>query len=103
MRYRRPHSTQTARGTESEIRVPHEHIHPAWDAGTPITSAKLGTSRVTTAPAATKQYSPNVAPQTTVALAPIDAPRLTSVRRYSCLRVTWLRGLMTLVKTMEGP
>ena len=48
-------------------------------AGTPAISAKAGTSRVTTAPAAMKQYSPSVWPQTMVALAPIVAPRFTSV------------------------
>jgi hypothetical protein len=38
-----------------------------------------------------------------VALAPIDAPRRTSVFRYSCLRETWLRGLITFVNTIDGP
>ena len=72
-------------------------------AGTPATSAKAGTSCVTTAPAATKAYSPTVWPQTTVQLAPSVAPRRTTVRRYSCLRVTAERGLSTLVNTMLGP
>ena len=49
-------------------------------AGTPATSAYGGTSFVTTAPAPTKQYAPSVTPQTIVALAPIVAPRRTSVR-----------------------
>jgi hypothetical protein len=31
------------------------------------------------------------------------APRRTSVRRYSLFRETWLRGLMTFVKTIDGP
>ena len=42
-------------------------------------------------------------PQITVALAPMVAPRRTIVGRNSCLRETWLRGLMTLVNTMLGP
>src|SRR5689334_12142995 len=48
-------------------------------------------------------YSPMVEPQTTVALAPMDAPFFTRVLRYSSFRTTSLRGLKTLVKTMEGP
>ncbi len=56
-------------------------------AGTPATSAYGGTSFVTTAPAPTKAYAPSVTPQTIVALAPIEAPRWTSVRLYSsCAR-----------------
>ncbi len=65
--------------------------------------AKAGTSAVTTAPAPMKAYSPRVTPQTTVALAPIVAPRRTTVGRYSCFRETWLRGFNTLVKTQLGP
>ncbi len=72
-------------------------------AGTPTTSAKSGTSRLTTAPAPTKACSPIVVPQTMVQLAPSVAPRFTSVRRYSFLRGTAERGLCTLVKTMLGP
>ena len=72
-------------------------------AGTPTISAKAGTSFATTAPAPTKAYSPSVAPQTIVALAPMDAPRRTSVRRYSFLRDTWLRGFITFVNTIDGP
>src|SRR5437660_12056466 len=48
-------------------------------------------------------YSPRVTPHTIVAFAPMDEPRLTSVGRYSCLRDTWLRGFITLVKTHDGP
>ena len=48
-------------------------------AGVPATSANAGTGLVTTAPAATKQYSPSSLPHTMVALAPIDAPRRTIV------------------------
>ena len=40
----------------------------------------------TVAPAAMKQYSPREFPQTMVALAPMDAPRLTTVSRNSSLR-----------------
>ena len=50
-----------------------------------------------------KAKRPTVWPQMMVALAPRVAPRRTSVWRYSCLRETWLRGLITLVNTMEGP
>src|SRR6185312_8932303 len=84
-------------------RSPHSHIHPTTRAGTPVTSAYAGTECVTTAPAPTNAYSPTSCPQTIVALAPIDAPRLTMVSRYSCLRDTWLRGFSTLVNTIEGP
>jgi hypothetical protein len=48
-------------------------------AGTPATTACAGTSRVTTAPAATKAYAPIVTPQMIVAFAPIVAPRPTAV------------------------
>jgi hypothetical protein len=72
-------------------------------AGTPAIRAKGGTSFVTTAPAAMKQYSPSLLPQTMVALAPIVAPRFTSVGRNSFLRSISARGFMTLVKTQEGP
>src|SRR5207302_5373381 len=68
-----------------------------------MTRAYGFTSRLTTAPAATKAYSPIVVPHTIVQLAPMLAPRFTRVRRYSFLRTIWLRGLMTLVNTMEGP
>ena len=44
-----------------------------------------------------------VAPQTTVALAPMLAPRRTRVRRYSSFRLTWLRGFTTFVNTIDGP
>src|SRR5207245_4524052 len=84
-------------------RAPHWHSQPTRRAGTPTIRANPGTSEVTTAPAPMNAYSPSVTPHTIVALAPMDAPRRTSVRRYSCLRDTWLRGLSTLVKTHEGP
>src|SRR5205085_3029129 len=48
-------------------------------AGTPATIALSGTSRVTTLPAPTIAFSPMVTPHRTVALVPIDAPRLTTV------------------------
>ena len=72
-------------------------------AGTPTIKPYAGTSEVTTAPAPMNAYSPSVTPQMIVALAPIEPPRFTSVRRYSFLRETWLRGFMTLVNTQEGP
>src|SRR2546423_14585708 len=48
-------------------------------------------------------YSSRVTPQTIVALAPMLVPRFTNVCLYSLLRETWLRGLMTLVNTIDGP
>src|SRR6476659_7303920 len=44
-----------------------------------------------------------VVPHTTVLFAPSEAPRRTSVVLYSSLRATWLRGLITLVNTIDGP
>ena len=38
-----------------------------------------------------------------VEFAPRLAPRFTSVGWYSSCRDTWLRGLMTLVNTIDGP
>lgn len=58
---------------------------------------------VTTAPAPIKEYSPISFPQTMVAFAPMEAPRLTRVLLYSCLRTIALRGLITFVNTMDGP
>src|SRR5690606_4397997 len=42
-------------------------------------------------------------PQTIVAFAPMVAPCFTSVCKYSPLRLTELRGLITLVNTIDGP
>src|SRR6478736_5831567 len=50
-----------------------------------------------------KAYSPIVMPQTIVALAPIEAPFFTRVCLYSLFLAIALRGLITLVNTMEGP
>src|SRR5262245_34472631 len=72
-------------------RSPHRHTHPVCRAGTPTTRACAGMSCVTTAPAPTNAYSPIVTPHTIVEFAPKDAPCLTSVRRYSDFRFTWLR------------
>src|SRR5687768_11325326 len=83
--------------------TPHWHIHPICLPGTPTTRANGGTSLVTTLPAPMKLYSPSVTPHTIVAFAPIVAPRRTRVRLYSSFRGTWLRGLMTFVKTIDGP
>src|SRR5687768_17622567 len=63
----------------SGSRSPHWHIHPTRRAGTPTMSAYGSTSLATTAPAPMKLYSPNVTPQTIVALAPMEVPRRTSV------------------------
>ena len=84
-------------------RSPWRLIQPICFAGTPTTSAKAGTSRLTTAPAPTKAYGWTVVPQTMVQLAPSVAPWRTSVRRYSFLRTTAERGLNTFVNTMVGP
>src|SRR5215510_6376510 len=58
---------------------------------------------VTTAPAPTNAYLPISMPHRIVEFAPREAPLRTSVRRYSSRRLTWLRGLTTLVNTIEGP
>jgi hypothetical protein len=50
-----------------------------------------------------KHQAPSVTPHRIVAFAPIVAPWRTKVRRYSCFRDTWLRGLITFVKTIDGP
>jgi hypothetical protein len=58
---------------------------------------------VTTAPAPTSACWPTVTPQTMVALAPMEAPRSTSVGSNACLRSTKARGVRTLVNTADGP
>ncbi len=68
-----------------------------------MTSANSGTSRVTTAPAATKHQRPRVTPGRTVALAPIVAPCFTCVSPNSCFRFTKARGVFTFVKVALGP
>src|ERR1035441_6187622 len=88
---------------EKSSLIPHAHIHPRRRAGFPTIKAYAGTSRVTTAPAPINAYSPIVIPQTIVLFAPIEAPRFTRVCLYSFLRRTWLRGLITLVNTIDGP
>src|SRR5690606_18442661 len=100
--YTVPHDSQ-ALSPESASLSPHRHIQPIRRAGIPTTRANGATSFVTTAPAPTNAYSPSVNPHTTVAFAPIVAPRLTRVRWYSCLRETALRGFSTFVNTMLGP
>jgi hypothetical protein len=72
-------------------------------AGTPVTSANGGTSRVTTAPAATKACAPTATPQTTVAFAPIVAPRPTRVCSKARRRSVPARGVRTFVNTADGP
>ena len=67
-----------------------------------MTSACGGTSLVTVEPAATIEYGPMVTPQTMVALAPIEAPRRTSVGT-TCQSVLKARGVSSLVKAMCGP
>ena len=58
---------------------------------------------VTTAPAPIKEYWPMVIPQSMVALAPIVAFSRTKVGRISFFRGIELLGLITFVKTQEGP
>jgi len=48
-------------------------------AGLPATMVSAGTSRVTTLPAPIMAFSPMVMPQSSTALEPMDAPRLTRV------------------------
>src|SRR5215213_5608687 len=48
-------------------------------------------------------YRPTVVPQTIVELAPTDAPRRTRVFSYIDRRTIWLRGLVMLVNTHDGP
>ena len=84
-------------------RAPALLIHPILLAGVPAIKANAGTSFVTTAPAAIKQYLPKLLPHIIVALAPIDAPFLTIVLRYSSFLAISDRGLLTFVKTQEGP
>ena len=69
----------------------------------PAKRAKGGTSLFTTAPAAINEYSPKLFPHIIVAFAPIDAPFLTIVFLYSSLRIISDLGLLTLVKTHDGP
>ena len=58
---------------------------------------------VTTAPAPINAYSPILFPHTIVAFAPILTPFRTIVLEYSPLLFMALLGLITLVKTIEGP
>lgn len=60
---------------------------PTIFAGFPATKVYAGTSLVTTAPAATMHHSPKVTPHKIVALAPIEAPYLTTVSRRPNLRM----------------
>ncbi len=66
------------RGIEGQP-LPASLIQPTMRAGLPTTRAKSGTSLVTTAPAPTKAKRPMVWPQTTVQLAPSEAPTRTIV------------------------
>src|SRR5437763_16050548 len=100
--YRVPQTLHES-GFLSGNRSPHRHIQPTRRAGTPTISAYAATSFVTTLPAPMNAYSSRVMPQTIVALAPIVAPRRTSVRLYSFFLEMCARGLTTLVKTIDGP
>src|SRR5213076_50694 len=77
---------------------------PITRAGLPATTAKAGTSRVTTAPAPTSARGEIVTPARIVALLPIAAPRHTNVRisRQSFSLLRWpssvvARGKRSLV------
>ena len=80
-----------------------EHLHPVCVAGLPVTSAYALTFLVTIAPAPINANSPISIPHKMVAFAPIVAPFFTSVFLNSFFLITALRGLITLVKTIEGP
>ena len=58
---------------------------------------------MTTEPAPINAYRPTVTPQTMVAFAPIVHPRFNWVVSYSECRFTCERGLVTFVRTHEGP
>ena len=103
-RYFLPQAAHVAASSRNSNReAAQRHIQPIRRAGTPATRAKSATSAATTAPAATNAYRPTLWPQTMVLLAPNVAPCRTSVGRYSLFRTISLRGLMTLVKTIDGP
>jgi len=72
-------------------------------AGTPATIAWGGTSRVTTAPAATTASAPTRTGATSVAWAPMVAPRSTTVRSHRGARGNAARGWRTLVNAAAGP
>ena len=82
---------------------PQRQTKPAARAGTPRTRTKSGTSRVTTAPAATNAHAPIVTPQRIVAFAPIVAPARTGVVSKRSLRGKSARGRLTFVKVAGGP
>jgi hypothetical protein len=68
----------------------------------PTTSACAATARVTTLPAPIIANGPMSRPHTTVALAPIDAPRPTIVA--TIVQFAWCaRGKRSLVNTALGP
>jgi hypothetical protein len=72
-------------------------------AGLPHHTVRGGTSRVTTLPAPTIASSPMVLPAMMVALAPIEAPRLTSVGTNPPVGRRPERGNGSLVKATPGP
>ena len=72
--------------------APQRQTYAIGFAGTPRTTRYAPTSFVTTEPAPTIAYSLMVVPQTIVAFAPIEAPRLTSVRSKAPARFANARG-----------
>src|SRR5262249_14697924 len=94
--------------------APHRHTQPRRLAGTPATSACVGTSRVTPGPAATIAYAPTVSPGRIVHRAPRLAPISTRVRASQRAWLAYreataasgiraLRGCMSFVKLTPGP
>jgi hypothetical protein len=75
---------------------------PLTRAGLPPTTARAGTSRVTTDPAPTSASSPITTPGSTVTLAPSLARRPTRTPRMQAL-TSGQRGMGALVSTTRGP
>ena len=81
--------------------APQTHTNPAGRAGLPLTSVNGATSRVTTAPAATREKVPIVTPGRTIAPAPREHPRSSRVTGCSTYRLE--RGYRSLAKLTPGP
>src|SRR3989442_3088181 len=103
-------SSRPATGPLSERSRPQTQIQAIRRAGLPRTSACAGTSRVTTAPAPIIAYRPISRSGSTMAPAPIDAPRRTVVCPSTQSAAVWsepsgfvARGRRSFVKTTCGP
>ena len=95
---------------DASRRTPARPTHPIQRAGVPATRAKSGTSRVTTAPAATSAERPTEQPATITARAPSDAPSRTttprasqSAGRLSLPDTSTDRGYISFVRMAAGP